>query len=283
MDHSNIHDSAYVKFHYTKGERQDRSFIVLPGVLARGSEQIAPVRSVLEGSGDILAVSYLGDEWLPESIAYSVAKTIKEAASNSERFTIIGVSVGAYLAPLIVDYLPGDLQKRTDVIVIDGPYGPDTLTPVPGWTYRLIRAGVMSWPGNALGNVILDKSLRLPKRENIETDSDLAFSEAMKYKDKVIAKARYNLSNHSWLLYAGQVRYMVEKEPYVSLLAKHNIHTVYVACLSAKNDTVKQPLAEARWRRMLLRMTSYEVDSAHASFLEASRTWKREIAHIINL
>ncbi len=283
MGYSSTHENAYVKLDCFKGERQDRTFIVLPGVLARGIDQISPVRSELEKSGDILAVSYLGDEWLPESIAYSVAKTIKEVASNSERFTIIGISVGVYLAPLIVDYLPSDLRKRTDVIVIDGPYGPDTLIPVPSWTHQLIRAGVMSWPGNRFGKIILNKSLRLPKRENIETDPELTFSKAMEYKDTVIADARLFLSGHSWLLYAGQVRYMVENEPCVILLARYNVHTVYVACLSAKNDTVKQPLAEARWRRMLLGMTSYEVDSAHASFLEASRTWKREIAHIINL
>lgn len=260
------------EFKYIPGKKQDRLFVILPGILARGYDQILPVLDTFLEEGNALTVNYTGDDWSTQAVAYAVEGAITDD-KDIKRITLVGISIGAYVAPHVIHLLSDELRQKTDLLVIDAPFGGDTLM-VPTPVRWLLERGAMSvWP---VGSLVYRFGKILPKDENIEMPGMLTAKEEEEYKQRIIETARKNLSGHSWRQYAAQVQYMAVEEPPIELLRIYNTRVVYIMCSPEKNATIRQPLAAIRWEQALSNFKRYDMPTAHAAFLEDAPAWSIE-------
>lgn len=267
---------------YAKGRKSDRLFVILPGPLARGDEQVEPIADTFKKYGDLLSISYSGHHWDMGAVAREVANRIEERVECSEvkTVTIVGLSLGAYVALHVLQSMWVDLRRNVNLIVVDAPFGIDTLyrlKDAPFAKYVIRHAGY-SWP---IGPLICKMSQVRPKVQNIALPLDNSEGQEQ-YIRNIRRQADSNLKDHSWRLYMSQLAYMMENNPPVELLEKYGTVTVYISCESRKNDTIVQPTAYQRWKERYPNLHSYNVGTAHAAFLEDPEPWRYTFEMVIS-
>lgn len=272
--------NAYRYMPASGARRKSTAILVLPGILNRWNEQVGPVIDTLALYGDVFGVNYTAKSWDSQPIVDNITDFVDHELSRYERLVIFGISIGGMITPDIVG-----ATKRSDdsiyTVIVEAPYGADTLRPLPPALRPLYKyAGGLSILNGPVGNWIRETKMSvLPKRENIELPAGVA--DITGYQDQIIDLAKLGLSNHTWRMMNSQNVYMARHDPQASLLT--NVKTVYVACISTKNDTVVQPKALNRWRLALPNLKVIEVDTAHAAFLEAQPTWQPKLVETFSL
>jgi len=254
--------------------KQGRVF-VLPGILARGPEQIADVKNSIGGLGCISAQTYL--RWNPDKIAAEVAAKVKDSLESGENVTILGISIGGLLTAKVVEKLSPSERRRVRVIIVDSPHGAETLMATSGPLRWFFTSGVYRCLGEFGGGILMSLFRQPPKDENIEvprTEYDISA-----YQARVKRTAIERLKGHSWKMYGAQVAWMCEAPKLRALRSVREL--TYIACVGRKNDTVAQPLALNRWRAQLPNLQYVDVNTAHAAFLEASETWNEVFSRLV--
>lgn len=79
-----------------------RVVIVLPGVLATGSEQVAPVRDILGEVGDIIAYRYHPTTFRGDGVVQATAAALEDLLGRYQEVVVFGVSLGGIIAALAV-------------------------------------------------------------------------------------------------------------------------------------------------------------------------------------
>lgn len=256
--------------------------VVLPGILSTPLEKVGPVLKTISKNADIAGIDYGTGEIDVDGIAANTANLIKDLADKKAEVTMMGISVGGLLVPFVMRYLAmmdGDPTKALKKnIIIDAPHGADTMIPLPAFARWVFTKKAYRALNGPVGDWLLDHIVVPPKDENIEVPADV--KDPVAHKAAVKERALYELRGHEWSMYGSQNDLMAGLMPRLSIL--NTVPTTYVACVSKKNDTVKQPLALERWLDEVPTMEVVKVDTAHAAFLEAPITWNEVMDDLIN-
>lgn len=256
--------------------------VVLPGILQRGYEQVAPIRDALDPDSNLLVVDYKGEYFNAKFLAKEIAKLVDNEIDAGRKVELFGVSIGGVLTTSTVQKLVKPTDKLT-VTIVDAPAGAKTLSDVPslfarpiGWLFRHTQPGKLfsRFPGKLIINLMSVP----PKWDNIEAPSDMNEDAISGYKEQVIKDANAGLKGHKFSMWWSQLAYMSQSNvPYRAL---DDVPVTYFACVSTKQDTVRQPDASKVWKASVRgEFAQVNVDTAHAAFLEAEPTWSNALMH----
>jgi len=248
----------------------DRVFLLLPGILARGREQFETQLSNIGRKGSIDVRSYVGHGFEISHVARSVARDVKMYQRCGLEVIIIGASIGGLVGLEAVRLLQS--LEGVKLIMIDSPHGVSSMRAFPDRLAILTRIFKGAPLPNFIGNRVLEKMKVGPKRDFVDfpegVDKDQHF-------EIVKEKALASLSGHEFSMWWTQLVAMVNYRPTAAILG---LDVTYVACLGEANDVVVQPLAKKKWQKVDPNLKVVEVEAAHCGFLQQPTRWHRLFA-----
>ena len=270
-------------FHYEEYPGRgdgDTLFILLPGILAKGHEQLEGVAEAVlaNESGQVIAVTYTGTGFNFEDGPAIFMEGLKEHLDGSliEDFEVI--LVGASVGGLFAHHLARHIPNLRDVVMIDTPFGAETLSQLPKTGLVKPALKLASKAPNSIGNKVLDLMAQGPKDHNIVVPAGAGNPES--YKQWVSEVAMSRLRGNSWRLWVNQLRAMLPDPPREVV----DTNYTYVSCVGKENDVVVQPLARNKWAEILPTSATFlEIEGPHCGFLEQRPRWEDTFQHIASL
>lgn len=262
------------------------TIIAAPGILVKDQYWTDPVRAMVSDGVAVHTLFSGPGAFDAQAVINGMVETAQYVHDGP--ITLFGASLGGMLLPAAAHVMikRGIDPHRLRMVMVDSPYGLDTMSQVPGFARPLVRRVLDDYiPSLATENWanrhVMPRFAAPPKRDEITippVDVQVAlagrgmYSEA--WKDWVRKRAKSDLLGNSFALWATQIAWMDAYVRHGSL--ERTVHTAtrngvdmhYVAC-TGHNVTVRQPLAMQRWeeaaRPVLYR---HEVPATHCGYLQ---------------
>lgn len=270
---------------------ENRVVYFLPGILSRG-EDAQPLG--LEGKVvkyDKHGSKHFEADWIVKDTVYKILPDLH----GDKEVWLIGASLGGMLIPFIIreirDWLnPAEgMLNKLHCVIIDSPSGVETLiaarcSPFVG---RVIRSPF----GQALRPLAhvkmgpKDEYIDIPDADTMREIADGVAMSADDWREYVKRRAIKELGGHSSRQWLHQLRWMTQVGRDDSLRLAcgwmKGIDTTYVACISAGNNVVKQPLAMEHWQGDIHDLKVYPVNGVHCGFLQQARVFRGALKEIL--
>ena len=257
---NNSTTSTHVEWMYNGN---DRVFLLLPGILARGEEQFQTLIEGFGRKGSVDIRTYVGHGFDLNRVARNVERDIEMYRRYGLEVIIIGASIGGLVGFEALKTL--ESLEGVKLIMIDSPHGVSSMSAFPDRLAILTRIFKGAPLPNFIGNRVLEKMKVGPKRDYVDEDQQFEI-----VKEKALA----SLSGHEFSMWWAQLVSMVNYRPTPIV----GLDVTYVACLGEANDVVVQPLAHEKWKEVTKNLKVVEVEAAHCGFLQQPTRWHRLFA-----
>ncbi len=253
----------------------DITFICLPGILARGEEQHAPL-----GIKNLVTFNYnpANGIVLQQVIDWAI-DAIMTAHATGNKVVLIGSSLGGVQVPFVLQEL---LNQRSyddfrwlKVIMVDPPWGVQTM--IGAMCSKFVGKFLMS----PLGVLVMPLSMIKvpPKDEFIECPSDDVMFELAGFdmdeptwRSRVKQLAIRGLTGYSGQLWLSQIRLMIEVEQNGALAKACEVLRFFsvtlVRCDGPGNEVVRQPLAADLHKEAAPSIEIVGVAGVHCGYLQ---------------
>lgn len=266
-----------------------RGNFLLPGILSRGEG----FRALGFDAGDVVDYNAFESRGFnPYEIVLDVAAVIKMRLVDGLPVTLIGASLGGMMIPFIVEELrrlmPGAPLSGLRCVIIDAPFGVESMiaagcSPFVGCVIRS-PFGQLMRPLASIKIGPKDQYIEIPDNNTMreiagETRTDAGWRAYVK------RRAIEELSGHSSKQWLEELRWMTQVGLDGSLCrackALSGVDATYLACLSAGNDVVQQPVAAMQWQRNTSGLRVVEVNAVHCGFLQQAPTFRGVLVKIL--
>lgn len=265
-----------------KGSANDGLAVVLPGIQSYARGQALGIRPVLEANHQyVIGYDYSIGRFKPEQLAQDMFKSIMRWVpwAPNLKVTLVGFSLGAGMAVLLADKLRTQ-GVRLHVILVDPPFGADTMKAVPTWLAPV--AGpffkLVSWLTPATLSFSkpespADEQLQLPR----ESDMKFMFpGKSPRHYRKMAREADVeNQVGHWYRTWFAQLAWLVGGATKLPFTALSDVTVDYIAADSPRNTVVDSKLAYLEWWRRVEFRVVCEVDAEHCATLREQPEYAR--------
>lgn len=291
--HRVVTDLPQVKITYIyENPLVKRIVFYIPGILARGDQQISTVMEPLQEIGSVAVVDYAGDYFHPAEIAREIAYEVFRKVVHGYEIVLFGTSLGGVLIPDVLGLLLlKPYRQNITVVLSDSPAGMGTFFPVRqvgDWAVvpaeKLLYNFTPSPRANSgYGKWILEKMRGMPKDENILPPYDgITDGQFQEFRAHIKELANQYQDGHNFTMWWTQLRYMASVDPKTWAANLTGVKRVVYIASTGANETV-MPEAFDIWSAHVPGIFRQEVETAHAAYLEGAPLWVAELRRIFRL
>lgn len=269
---------------------ENQPILVIPGILDTQSLTTKCFRYI-GGMGGFSFVNYGGGRFDKERTLELIRELIRKQLDTGGSITIVGISLGGVLGLIAAADLinEGVSADRLKLIMIDSPWGADTMKELPSFA-RGIAARALpklrgSNPGASWKRFIMRKLMKGPKPDEIEIPSQYAMTviagrvlDQPSWRTWVVDTADGAIKRQGFDLWLSQVGCLLnikdEQDRAAQVAREADLRVGYVACLSPANVTVDQPRAYERCVEALPYVRVVTVHTPHAALLQYPESFR---------
>lgn len=230
----------------------------------------------------------------PEQLSAELMEAVAYWQRNEGRVVLIGLSLGAFVAVSITSLLGVkygrarvENHEAYRVILIDPPFGADTMRAIPGW-----MAPVAHFLFAVLG-AVTPASMKMEKSER-PTEEQLwkpnrgsmavMFPEhdPVSYLERARAADMNNQVGHSWRVWFQQLAFLTGGALELPFHDMAGVKADLITAESSRNTVVRTKVATSRWCQRVAFGHTQNVHAEHAATLRHQPYYELALRQLLN-
>ncbi|NCU37847.1 hypothetical protein EOL96_02200 [Candidatus Saccharibacteria bacterium] len=286
--------------------------VAMPGILTHDHSWLGPIMPILQNQGNVHSMLYGPGNFNPDLAVQEAIKKSQESLEIGHRTILLASSLGGDLAPFVAEGLKtamNDDAVDLSAIILDAPYGAETLCPLPKPLRSLMDKYPPTWqPGRiarAIGNKTVMAHLMtlpsgLPKLQETTYPKDsegraLLMKLAYPYDEllhgseptdeqlfrAITEIAKTGLSDNDFSAYVTQIEYIIgaAKGGMLGEAIKSGLDGLAVYIMASElNGTVVQPFAKRKWLDQKPDMSVIDIQSPHVATTQMMPEWSAALS-----